>query len=208
MQYCDLPQISTIEAAIGIKFHDWAKQCHAISIAIVKSGIFGKKARVARGWAKGVGSQHSWIALGDIYSLTDTIIDPTLWSYDDEVDGVWVGTLADEIHHPHGEGSIWDAGKPVHQGRETIVFDRTGLSAIATGFLDMVEPLDMGGWSVLLNGAQLGWPSNEIVQAAAKQKAFDCIIKIDILGMRTNLNPGGLYMYQEVVEDVKEEILL
>jgi len=52
----------------------WARQCHAASVALVKSGEFGE-CRVARGTCNGVGGQHSWVVLSmDVYDKRATII--------------------------------------------------------------------------------------------------------------------------------------
>lgn len=76
--------------ALGGKLEPWHHQCHAASVAIVRARIF-PEARVARGHCKGVGV-HSWVVLGmDCYDKDAVIIDPTLWSYDPTVTGIWIG---------------------------------------------------------------------------------------------------------------------
>lgn len=54
---------SEYEDAVGFGKDLWAQQCHAVSIALVKSGfvhdLLGFHPRVARGTAKGVAGQHS-----------------------------------------------------------------------------------------------------------------------------------------------------
>ena len=63
---------------------DWAGQCHAASLKLVRHGDLGA-CRVARGACRGVLGQHSWVVLGDdCYDKLATIIDPTLWSYTDK----------------------------------------------------------------------------------------------------------------------------
>ena len=104
----------------------WAQQCHAVSIAIVRSDVLPRLGwpdrRVARGSCRGVLGQHSWIALGrDPYEITVPIVDPTLWSYRDDVDSIFVG-FGDTYHHtPHGgTGTIWQYGAPPLPEREPI----------------------------------------------------------------------------------------
>lgn len=188
-----IPTVEELEKAIGKPFAEWAHQCHAISLAILKTGLVGK-GRIARGWCNGVRGQHSWIVLGeDCYDPKATIIDPTLWSYDPGVIGIWQGNYGFGRHKPHGMGSIWEAGKPQHTGRDTIILDREGLSDAACLFLDMVEPLDFGGWAELCNNAIEDWPAKEIITRIAERDETKHIPKIDIVGMVTDLNPSGLY---------------
>lgn len=188
-----IPPVKDIEQAIDKPFEQWAHNCHTISLAIVKSGVLNAPARVARGWAEGVGAQHSWIVIGDPYDEKTVIIDPTLWSWDSSVQGIWTGTLLDGIHKPYGMGNIFDGGPPTACGSEILAFDRTGLSVAACFFLDMVEPLDAGGWNSLFNGPQQGWPAKEILTQTYNQPTLRCLVSIDILGMQTDINPQGLY---------------
>ena len=61
--------------------------------------------------APALAARHSWVVLGDdCYHERALIVDPTLWSYDDTVEGVWVGSYRDRRHRPHGKGSIWNVG--------------------------------------------------------------------------------------------------
>lgn len=199
--------IGAIEEAIGRPFESWAHTCHATSLAIVKAGLV-PGGRVTRGWCNGVSSQHSWVTVemwraewfdadfwqGEALLINPAalIIDPTLWSYRDDVEGVWVGTLDDGLHVPHGAGSIWDWGKPTRGAGETITRPR-GLSPAAKDFLDLIGPLDYEGWSRLIHAPVEGWPSHEILTAVYEVRHLAGIPPIDIIGMYTDHNPKGLY---------------
>lgn len=185
-----------ISQLIGEPFERTAKRCHEISLKVVKSGILPVPARVARGTCHGVGGQHSWIVIGDdCYDPFALIIDPTLWSYDPSVRGIWFGRLANRVHRPHQAGSIWDYGRPYAQGGATITLTPTAsLSTEARDFLDMLGPLDRAGWSTLVHAPVEGWPAGEIIAAIADTKALAPLVRIDLLGMLTDRNPGGLYL--------------
>lgn len=189
-----------IAADINVPFENWSHQCHAISIAIVKRYRLG---RVARGACRGVGV-HSWITLGDPYDPGATVIDPTLWSYDDTVTGIWTGTLADGRHLPDGwyEGKhILDWGCPrVGGDPEVVLTPATPLSRPAEFFLDMCRRQAGGGldrlfWSNLVNNAPVaGWPAAELIAAVADTEAISVVVPMDRLGMLTDRNPGGVYL--------------
>lgn len=110
----------------------WAKRCHEASLELARH----MGGRVARGMCPATMSQHSWLVLGnDCYDPDAVIIDPTLWSYDQSVDGVWVGTARNQLHYPHGRGSIWNYGKPTRPTGDIIVLTPTRpLSADAQDF--------------------------------------------------------------------------
>jgi hypothetical protein len=172
--------------------------CHAVSLAIVKSG-FWPNARVARGFAKGVGmSQHSWVVLGDPYDLDARIIDATLWSYDPSVPGIWEGTGRDGIHKPHGSGHFMMGDPPKHYGGETIhLTPKTPLSPKALRWLkNGGAPFDYRGWSDVGHLPVGGWPAGEILRAM-HESDLGAIIPIDVLGMATDVNPSGLYLEGE-----------
>ena len=191
-----LPPLADLEAAAG-PFETWSHQCHAVSLALVRSGLF-PGSRVARGVCVGVPGQHSWIVLGsDVYDPLAPIIDPTLWSYDATVKGIWVGFGRGGLHRPHGSGSIWDAGRPapLRPEEEPYPFPNPGrLSTRAQAFLDLLGPLSRRGWAVLFNLPMGDWPSREIIDAAADDPKLEVLIPIDILGMLTDRNPSGLYL--------------
>lgn len=174
----------------------WFHKCHQASLCLIRSGVLEGRARVARGFAEGVSSQHSWIVLGDdCYDRDATIIDSTLWSYRKDVSGIWVGTMRDEIHHPHGEGSIWDWGKPRNGGGKVIkLTPKQPLSKDAKRFIKLLGPLDRSGWHTLAAVAPVeGWPAGEIYAAMEDTKALSTLVPIDRIGMLTERNPGNLY---------------
>lgn len=206
------------ELAMDVAGHDgtsWFHQCHAASIQIVKSGIF-PGARVARGAAMGVGGQHSWVVLNspvgpgyaDCYDRDAQILDPTLWSYDEDVQGLWRGRNLDR-HQPHGFGP-WTSGKTItmedHGDRSMVWEGAEKLGYQARGFL-----LDLGfitysdrraastavGWMKLATLPIQGWPSEEIINAMADDKRLSVFVPVDILGMLTLRNPSGLYLQGE-----------
>jgi len=177
----------------------WAYQCHAASLKLVWEGEPLGARRVARGGCKGVGGQHSWVVLGDdCYDDRAVIIDPTLWSYDESVQGVWVGTYRDGLHVPHGKGYIWDWGRPNPATGSVIELTPSKpFSQAARGFLDLLGPLDHEGWRLLAHAPVEGWPAGEILAAIENTPGLAGRVPIDILGMTTDLNPKGLYLPTE-----------
>lgn len=189
-----IPSHDLMVEALDGDLEPWAAQCHAASLKLVKSGLLPDTARVARGTCPPVFAQHSWVVVsGDCYDPDAFVIDPTLWSYDDTVEGIWVGYANERPHRPHGSGSIWEYGSPQHNGGVTIPLNREGLSNIAKVFLELVEPLDAKGWSQLVHAPVGGWPSAEILTRIAETPGLAVLIPIDIVGMATDLNPQGLY---------------
>lgn len=203
------PEIVELAESIGHDPLSWYRQCHAASLALVKAGVYGPDARVARGVCRGVGGQHSWIVFpapghegwdsrqeGPLaYSTAAIVADPTLWSYDDSVTGLWTGSNLGR-HKPHGYGSIWNYGKPtpVGHGEEPITLTPTEpLSDAAAYFLMMCGPLGRRGWSDLANGPMQGWPSAEIIAAMDDTPALSALIPVDILGIVAERDPEGLY---------------
>lgn len=193
-----IPTKAQLLRALEFPLATFAQQCHVASLRLVKSGVFGDTpARVARGWCTGVTGQHSWVVIGtDCYDEGATIIDPTLWSYDATVRGIWIGTMADGKHLPHGHGSIWDYGRPSPPVGPIIKIKppRGGWSREARDFLRMVGPLDARGWNTLVHSPVGGWPAGEIIGAVAHDKRLRGIVPIDRIGMLTDINPGGLYL--------------
>ena len=186
---------AAIEAALA-PLAQWAGQCHAASVALIRSGAV-PGARVARGSCKGVGAQHSWVVVGpDVYAYNAAIIDPTLWSYDRSVVGIWYGSAADKRHLPHGgAGNIWGWGRPdVAHGPVIRLMPKTPLSLGAQRFLDLLGPLDREGWMILAQAPVAGWPAAEIIAAMDDTEALSALVPIDRLGMLTDHNPGGLYL--------------
>lgn len=173
----------------------WGQKCHAASLELVRSALLPSSARVARGTARGVGGQHSWVVVdGDCYDPRARIIDPTLWSYVDEVSGIWYGRASEGIHRPHQAGSIWAYGKPAPaEGPVIELTPKSPLSAPAQMFLQMVGPLDRRGWAILANSPVEDWPAAEIIAAMDDTRELTALVPIDALGMLTDRNPGGLY---------------
>lgn len=194
MQDADVLRRVVVEVLGGLD--DWARQCHAASVRLVQSGRFGT-CRVARGGCRGVLGQHSWLVLShDAYDREATIVDPTLWSYDRGVEGVWVGTYRDGLHVPHGGfDSIWKWGRPPEPVDEVIALTPSEpLSDMAESFLAILGPLDQRGWMVLAEAPPHGWPAGEILAAMDDTARLRGLIPIDRLGMVTDRNPHGLYL--------------
>ena len=186
--------LSKRAASILGDLSQWSKQCHMASLALIKAGVGD---RVARGTCLGVGvHQHSWAVIGmDCYDKTATIIDPVLWSYRNDVRGIWIGSLADGLHKPHGQGSIWDWGRPPNATDRAIsLTPKKRLSRQAAYFLEMLGPLDWLGWATLVKAPVLGWPAGEILAAIDDTKRLSALVPIDLLGMLTDRNPKGLYI--------------
>lgn len=180
-------------AALGGSLMKWKHQCHAASYALVKAGVAD---RVARGWCLGVGGQHSWAVIGmDCYDKKATIIDPTLWSYDSTVMGIWMGTMRDGRHQPHGYGHFSMHEMPMYHGGEVVnLTPRKPLSKEARKFLDSIGPLDHPGWAQLAKFPVGGWPAAEIIDAMVNTEGLKVFVPIDIVGMLTDRNPGGIYL--------------
>ena len=206
------------ELAMDVAGHDgssWFHQCHAASIQIVESGLF-PGARVARGDADGVGGQHSWVVLNsdvgpayaDCYDHDARILDATLWSYDGDVKGIWRGRNINR-HVPKGFGGYMSGNLPTmaDHGDRTMVWEGAEkLGYQARGFL-----LDLGfitygdrraastavGWMKLANLPVFGWPAEEILDTMADDPRLAAFIPVDVLGMLTLRNPGGLYLQGE-----------
>lgn len=205
----NMTDIETLPAGVGLLLEKIgytgrvAFSCHEVSLAIVQSGIF-PGARVARGGARGVMGQHSWVILGnddgslaDPYSPTARIVDATLWSYDMGVKGVWYGPNL-ERHWPHQSGHFMQAGMPSRHGGEIIrLVVNTPLSHQAQTLLDLLGPLDIRGWMELAHLPVQGWPAGEIYTAMRDTPGLGVLIPIDTLGMTTDLNPENLYLQGE-----------
>jgi len=192
--------------AIGVPLERWPGNCHSVSLAIVKSGALGdarakRGSRVARGAARGVGSQHSWIVLGegerpDPYAPESVVADPTIFGYQDKDPYILVTRNDMSTHFPHGAGNIWVLGGPPPEptGEVIELEGYEGLSSRARHFLELCGyPLDYRGWAHLAHGPVEGWPAGEIITAMCATKKLAVITPIDITGMTTDLNPKGLY---------------
>jgi len=168
--------------------------CHGVSLAIVQSGIY-PGARVARGWARQVRGQHSWVvADGGVYDLDAHIIDATLWSYDPKITGVWQGTQRDGRHSPHQSGHFMHAGMPTHHGGETVHLTADP-GPEARRFLKTIgAPFDNHGWMEVANLPVDGWPAKEIIEAMLDTPGLAALVPLDVQGHLTDRNPGGLYL--------------
>lgn len=175
---------------------EWQKHSWEISLAIVRSRRFNT-ARVATGYAEGISGKHYWVCLGsDVYSKLTPILDATLWSappFDSDV--LWSGSLASGIHRPLGMGYIWDYGYPENSSfREAIRLPEDDLSLSAKYFLARLGPMDLSGWKRLMLSPMQGWPSGEILAAMKEHPQLSGIVPLDLEGMLTSRNPGGLFL--------------
>lgn len=186
---------AAVEAALA-PLDRWSHDCHRASLTLVKSGAL-PGSRVARGSCVGVGVNHSWVAVdGDPYAKHARIIDPTLWSYNAAVTGIWYGTEQQGWHTPmQGRGSIWTWGKPVAgEGKPIRLTPSFRLSSDAKMFIDMFGPLDYTGWSILTHAPVHGWPAGEIFAAMDDTEQLAALVPVDLIGMLTDRNPEGLYL--------------
>ena len=101
-------------------------------------------------------------------------------------------TMKYSPHRPHGLGQF-DRTPP--EPESDAIRLMTDLSPEATRFLKTIAPkgLDRYGWHMIATAPVLGWPSAEILAAISKDERLSALIPIDVLGMRTDLNPGRLY---------------
>ncbi|MFT4011247.1 MAG: hypothetical protein QM655_14525 [Nocardioidaceae bacterium] len=147
----------------------------------------------------------------DCYDEDATIIDLTAWSYDMDVSRVWVTSMTESPHRPHGYGPpLIEWGCPEGGGGEHIGLTPTeplGAEArfwVDTMFRNEVGNLDRRFWSNLVNHAPMvGWPAGEVIAAMDDTEELSALVPIDILGMTTNRNPMGLYLNDTSVS--KEE---
>ena len=188
-------KLAQLEASLA-PLSRWSHQCHAASLHLVRSGLL-PGSRVARGWARGVGGQHSWVVVGtDCYAAGALIVDPTLWSYRGTPPVIWTGTAKAGIHVPHnGTGNIWTYGRPAPPTARVVpLTPKKPLSGLAAAFLAEIGPLDRRGWMTLLGSPVKGWPAGEIIAAMDDTPDLEALVPIDLLGMLTDRNPGGLYL--------------
>jgi len=185
--------VASVEKALQSKLENYYHSCHAASLQLVRSGLLGPTARVARGSCRGVGGQHSWAVIGDPYESSSTIVDITLWSYtgDGKEIWVWVGSMDNGLHRPQGYSSIFASDMPSRGSGKIIELD--GMSPRAKNFMQAIGPLDAQGWIQLFNSGMLHWPSAEVISLAYQNDELRALIPIDIAGMLTDFNPGELY---------------
>ena len=167
-------------------------QCHAASLLIVNSRIVDG-ARVARGWARNITSQHSWVVVGDPYKPR-LIIDPTMWSYTNTPPGILVFATPCADYRPHGAGSIWNATNRPPVAALGAGIDLELEDPYARMFMEHFGPFDQRGLHHLVNGPMEGWPARQIIEAMYRHAGLRGLVPIDIVGMVTDLNPGGLYL--------------
>ena len=198
MSLADEVTVEAVEEAIG-SIDKFAFQCHAASLALVKSGLLTRAARVARGSCPGIGGQHSWVVIGDPYDPGAWVVDITAWSYDEKRPRVWV-TRNMVTHMPQwGIGSLWGWGRPSSDGGPEIELDwGDGPSPEARTLLSVFRQAglkpDYKFWADLFSYApHRGWPVGEFVKAGCRTKDVAALIPIDRVGMTTDLNPDGLY---------------
>jgi hypothetical protein len=183
-----------IAEAIGVPSGEWDRRCHEISLKVLRTGLFGR-GRVARGVCAGVGSQHSWIVLGDdVYDDSAPVVDPTLWTYRDDVDGIFAGFVEEYGHVPHGSGAVFMARMPRHYGGPDIeLTPAEPLSVSARHFLSHLLPLDLRGWGEVAHLPVEGWPAAEIITALCDTPGLGVLVPVDIVGHLTDRNPGNWY---------------
>lgn len=190
-----MPELTqaVIEEAIGPieKFHH---QCHAASLALVKSGVLpGKNWRVARGWSRGIGGQHSWAVQGDPYARSSRVVDITMWSYQRHIAKIYCPkNLYD--HEPHGYGYLVPQVIERPSIPEVTDLPLERLSDETLEWLQMRYPNGIGMQDLnrLVNGPMLAWNSREFIGALSLSR-YKQFVPIDIRGMLTDENPGGLY---------------
>lgn len=184
---------AVVAAAIG-PLDGYAGQCHGASLALVRSGVLpGTGWRVGRGACTRVMAQHSWAVQGDPYADGAPIVDVTAWSYDPARPRVWVTTNLTD-HRPHGHGSIWQSGRPSPGGEPPISL-AVPLSRAAEMFVELAFPdgADRRGWAHLAHSPVGGWPAREIIEAMLATPGMESLVPVDVVGMLTDNNPGGLY---------------
>lgn len=184
-----------IAGAIGVPLEQWGSRCHEISLAVLRTGMFGR-GRVARGTCPGVTSQHSWIVLGDDpYDPDATGVDPTLqFCRRPDVDGIAVFQGGDLGHRPHGSGSCLAGNMPSYHGGLAIeLTPAQPLSPDADRFLARLLPLDYRGWAEVAHMAVQDWPAAEIITAMCDTPGLGVLVPVDIRGMLTARNPSNLY---------------
>ncbi len=180
---------------IGWPFPRWSHQCHAVSTQLLRSGEFGP-GRIARGTCYRVTGQHSWIVLGDdCYDPDAVIVDPTLWSYNPDVEGIAV---------PLGQRALQSAGMPCTYGGEFIeLAPGERLSADAEAFLEMLGPLDRQGWAEVAHLPVQDWPAAEILAAMCDTPGLGVLIPIDIRGMVADREPGYRWPDPPALEEAR-----
>jgi hypothetical protein len=186
--------VEAVENLIG-PIEAFYHNCHGASLALVRSGLLPEGSRVARGFVRGVRSQHSWalVAPDMVYDPQTYVVDLTLWSYVNDAPKLYIAKASKWPHVPHGQGMLRQGSYSVLNG--PVIKTDVELSPGAQSFLDLWAPrgMTMDNWRLLLNSPMQGWPSREVVLAAYKTKALSVLIPIDIVGLLTDENPNSLY---------------
>ena len=188
-------RLPEIEAAVGSPCVEWGGQCHAMSLKVLKTGLFGP-GRVTRGLTAGATGQHSWITLGDdVYDPHALIVDPTVWWYRRAPKKAFIHVVRNEprLYIPNGSGNIWKYGAPPDPEGE-VIWLSGNVSDEAEAFLEACGPLDRRGWMFLANAPVGGWPAAEIISAICDTPELGpALVPIDRIGHLTDRNPNGLY---------------
>lgn len=173
----------------------WHTNTKQVAHDLVRSGLL-PTCRVVVGFVSGVEGEHSWVTTSwDVYDKYALIVDPTMWTFRADIPDVWMGTLHDGLHHPKGEGFIWDSGYPENSSfQDTILLPQNGLSTYAKYFLSRVEPLNVAGWTALMRLPMQGWPAGEILARMKEVPTLAPLVPEDLEGMLTEKNPGNLYL--------------
>lgn len=185
MRQRDWQGITNVANEILMPLKQWHRRCHEASIAIIESCRIANLS-IARGACNGVGGQHSWVVCGhDAYAENVWVIDPTLWSYRKDVQGIYVGPASKYRHLPHGDGNIFNWGRPNPPIGPVKLLrpPEKGWSKMAEIFLESLGPLDKRGWEVLANAPVRGWPAFEILGAILEDEDLRHFVPIDVVGM-------------------------
>lgn len=201
--------VAAAERELGANWTQWAKNCHAASLHLVRSGVLPTGSRVARGWCDTVpGSQHSWVVVNttdmryaDPYAPAPLVLDPTAWSYQTGAaarPSVWTSTGAG--YHPHGTlgpAALPGALPSPQDPSRTIAPDEDAYRALtpeAKQFLEHHGPLDARGWMALTKCDVRTFPAAEIVHLMRATPRLRAFVPIDLWGMLTADDPSGVYL--------------
>lgn len=185
--------------------------CHGAAIlAVAELAAEGVFARVARGRARYVNGQHSWVVVGDdVWDDDARIVDLTIARErgDDEAQ-VCLGSARGGFHFPHGAGSIWAAGMPLPDPGDPrpVHLDLSGpaesfIGIIAAGTGSEGTTLDLSQWEALARGPMVGWPAGEVIAAMHRNAETSFLVPIDRLGMATMIDPHSCYVHPAFASD-------
>jgi len=183
----------------------WSHQCHAAALHLVRSGALPAGSRVARGVSKHLGGQHSWVAVAneagvaDPYARNALILDPSAWSYQEDdlaAPSVWIGRRQD--YAPQGSRGP-DARKGLPRPADYADIIRPDQEALQRDYMVAVQffaqhgSLDRRGWTALTHCRVDSYPAAAIIPLMLDTPRLAPFVPIDIAGMVTDRNPGGLY---------------